>query len=362
MKASDILAYVRDNLDDAVQPYHWKDDELARYLNDAQDEAARRSHCLVYYPSLVLISGNADISFNASAKTITKSSGGFLSAGTGDYSSRLDHLSNEELIAWGIHATGGDASAGAGGSECNTFELDDSILISGTSYNNGTFTIANITDTAITVLETLTDENSTSAVIEDVRSVTRIPLLSGVHTYKLHPQTLMVIRARVDSLSYPLRQKTMSGLDSDITVVDYDLGSANYELDSMWYYDSWETLQGNVWAFIEQNGFVRIISPPQFNDILWLVVARLPKLRFIGTNLGLEPEIPSQYHADLADWIMHRAYLKNDTETQDMAKAKWYESSFEKKFGPRPSAQTEMNRKRFPPNQRMRARQFGMGG
>lgn len=329
MLGLDIIAYARNTLDDNVEPYKWKNSELALYLNDAGDEAARRSYCLICYPSLISITGTSNISFVAATKTISKPTGGFLYSG--------------------------------GQSEVNTFEIDDQITISGTVSNDGIKTISSVVDTQIKVLESLVDESNVSSKIEATRTMTRIPLKAGVHTYKLHPQTLMVIRARPDSLSYPLRQKTVWSLDSDITVVDYDLGSANYELDSMWYYDSWETLQGNTYSFLEENGFIRIISPPQIDDILWLVVARLPKIRFTDSNLNLSPEIPTQYHQDLADWIVHRAYLKQDVETQDMIKAKWFGDSFDKKFGPRPTAQTEMNRRRHPPNQRMRARQFGFG-
>jgi hypothetical protein len=326
MIASEIIGYARNTLDDLIEPYKWSNLELTTYLNDAQDEAARRSHCIICHPSPISMTGSSDISFDATAKTITTSTGGFLSAG--------------------------------GLSEVSTFEKDDIIEVTGTTFNNRTFTIVTVTDTVIKTLEAPVDEDDTSAIIEDIRNVTRIPLRANVHTYKLHPKILMVLRARPDSSTYPLWQKTVQSLDADMRVVDYEVGTN----DSFLNYESWETLTDNTFAFIEENGFIRIVSPPSNADILWLIVSRLPKLTFTDYNLKSSPEIPSQYHQDLVDWLVHRAYLKQDTETQDMTKAKLWEDSFTSKFGPRPSAQTEQNRRKFPPNQRMRSRSFGFGG
>jgi hypothetical protein len=327
MTASEIIGYARNTLDDLIEPYKWSNLELTTYLNDAQDEAARRSHCIICHPSPITITGSSDISFSATAKTITKSTGGFLSAG--------------------------------GLSEVSTFEKDDTIQVTDTTSNDGNYTIITVTDTVIKVSETLVDESDTSATIEDIRNVTRIPMSIGVHTYRLHPKVLMVLRARPDSATWPLRQKTVQSLDADMSVVDYEVYSGQ---DTLLNYDSWETLTDNTFAFIEENGFIRIVSPPSATDVLWLIVSRLPKLTFTDYNLKSSPEIPAQYHQDLVDWLVHRAYLKQDTETQDMAKAKLWEDSFTSKFGPRPSAQTEQNRRKFPPNQRMRARSFGFGG
>jgi hypothetical protein len=139
--------------------------------------------------------------------------------------------------------------------------------------------------------------------------------------------------------------------------VDYDIGFI--DLDSIWYYDSWEILKDYPYAFMEENGFIRLISPPSTDDILWMAVARLPKITFTENNLNLTPDVPLQYHADLRDWILYEAYMKDNAETQDLPKATLYEKSFERKFGPRPTAQTEMNRRRYAPNMSMRSRQFG---
>ncbi len=61
------------------------------------------------------------------------------------------------------------------------FTIGDSIAITGTVSNNGTFRVSLVTDTEITVIETLVDEAATSATLRKVRDtllmvVNRIPL------------------------------------------------------------------------------------------------------------------------------------------------------------------------------------------
>jgi hypothetical protein len=320
--ALQVLTYVRYQLDDVVEPQKWLNKELAFYLNNAQDEIARRTGCVKSYPSIVSITGAGNISFNSTTKKITKASGGFLSSG--------------------------------GASEANSFEINDKITITGTTSNNATKTIVSVTDTEILVSESLVTESNTSAVIEATRTVSRIPIIAGVHTYKLHPSVILIMRATLDSLGYSLKQFTFTGLDDEYS----------YSNDEDWLISqpAWESATSEPFAYIEDNGFIRIVPTPTVDDILWLSVTRIPKLRFTDANLSLEPEIATQYHEDLMDWILHMAYIKPDPETQDMVKATFFEGSFEKKVGPRPSILTEINRKRWPPNQKMRSKSFGFGG
>lgn len=327
MTNQEIINLARYQLDDTVIDYKWSDAELISYLNDAQIEACRRTYLLINYPSIVKVTGSSNITFIATGKKITKATGGFLSAG--------------EL------------------SEANTFEKDDIITITGTVSNNGIKTIVSVSDTEMVVSETLVDESNVSAVIEVTRAVYRIPLRANVHTYKLHPKSLSVIRARPESLEYPLIQKTLSSLDADSSFTN--VGTDYSGLDFFYNYSSWENLTGQMYAFLEDGGFIRIISPPAIDDILWLVVARLPKKTFTSNveDLTLSPEIPEQYHGDLVDWILHLAFSKPDSELQDLVKAKLYEDKFTEKFGERPSALVELNRRKLPPNMSIRPREFG---
>jgi hypothetical protein len=322
MTVGKIIEFSRFQLDDTQKPYKWSSEELVLYHNDAEAEACRRGNLIHAYPSVVTITGNSNISF-ATTKKITKSTGGFLSAGTV--------------------------------SELETFEIDDQITITGTVSNNGVKTISNVTDTEITVIESLVAESNKSATIEATRTATRLPLRAGVHTYRLHPKTLMVYRARPESLTYPLRQRTLEGLDADILVVDTDLD----DMVDSFYYESWEELTNYLFSYIEDSGKIRIVSPPIVDDILWMFISRLPKKTYTINDFDLTPEIPEPYHMGLVDWILHRAYMKQDGETQDLTKAKSFEASFESRFGKRPSAIQEMNRKLYPRNTSFRPRSFG---
>jgi hypothetical protein len=52
-------------------------------------------------------------------------------------------------------------------------------------------------------------------------------------------------------------------------------------------------------------------------------------------TVGGSPEIDSRYHAGLLLWILHRAYMKNDSETLNVDKALDYKAQFEEFFGPK---------------------------
>lgn len=323
MTIGNILDFARFQLDDTEKDYKFPNEELCLYYNDAEAEACRRGGLIYARPSLVKLTGVSNISFDATAKTITKTNGGFLSAGVV--------------------------------SEFETFEPDDIITITGTSSNNGDFTIMKVTDTVITVKSGVVDESNTNATIEATRTTTRLPMIANVHTYKLHPKTLMVFRAKIESMMYPLTQKTIEGLDADI-VVNYSMYNMMFNPYSM---GNWETLTGNVIAYIEDIGRIRFISPPTSSDIAWLHISRLPKHTITIKDFNASPEIPEMYHTGLVDWICYRAFSKPDAVTSDSTKAKDFEASFEARFGKRPSAIEETNRRLYPRNSTMRPRSFG---
>jgi hypothetical protein len=326
MTIGDILDFARFQLDDSEEPYKWSNQELCLYFNDAEAEACRRSHLLRAYPSVVSITGINNISFNATTKTISKTDGGFLSAGST--------------------------------SELETFEADDQITISNTTSNNGIKTISSVTDTSITVVESLVDENNTSATIEATRTVTRIPITAGIHTYRTHPKLIYIIRSRLDSCDYPLFKKSLPDLDSGVLtgiVMDDDIISQL----GLGYVVDWESATGTPVAYLEDTGRLRLVTTPTEDDILWMYVSRLPKHNITIKDLNKSPEIPEQYHMGLVDWILHLAYSKADVVTSDSTKAKDFEASFELRFGKRTSAKQEMNRRLYPRNSIMRPQEFG---
>lgn len=326
MTIGEILALARYRLDDREIPYKWTDAELVSYFNEAESEACRRANLLVSYPSSITITGVSNISFTTSSKTISKPSGGFLSAGTE--------------------------------SEVETFEKDDTITITGTSNNDGDYTIDSITDTEIVVVEALVDESNTSATIEATRTVTRIPITSGVHTYRLHPKILKVKRVKPDSLGYPIMQRTVYSLDSQSIIVSVNSLDASWET-SLWYYSNWEDETGHLYNYIEDNGSIRLVGTPDEDDILWMITSRLPKYKYTVNDTLLTPETAAQYHADMVEWMLRLAFMKPDSETTDLQRATYHEKQYDKLFGFRPSAAQDMRRKRFPKTLIARPRPFG---
>lgn len=59
------------------------------------------------------------------------------------------------------------------------------------------------------------------------------------------------------------------------------------------------------------------------------------------------PEINKRHHEDLIYWMARRAYLKPDSETFDLERAKYYEAQFIDKVGARRSAAEEGQRQRM---------------
>jgi hypothetical protein len=63
-----------------------------------------------------------------------------------------------------------------------------------------------------------------------------------------------------------------------------------------------------------------------------MTVARFPN---IPMTINGSPEVDARYHAGLLEWILHRAYMKNDSETLNVGKAKDHKKKFEEFFGPK---------------------------
>lgn len=112
------------------------------------------------------------------------------------------------------------------------------------------------------------------------------------------------------------------------------------ELDSL---DSrWESREGRPqgWIF-ERNGTLRLFPTPSENVTVKIRVSRLP-IDTLSADIGTgEPEIPLQWHTKLLNWVYRCALMKNETETQDKAKADDYEARFIADFGIRENANVE---------------------
>jgi len=89
--------------------------------------------------------------------------------------------------------------------------------------------------------------------------------------------------------------------------------------------------------FILDQGTRRMYLYPTntLQGILRLEVVRRPSAAM--TLLTDIPEVPADMLGDAVYWILHKAYLKNDSETRDPNMSAQYEAMFTRAFGPKPS-------------------------
>lgn len=273
MTIEQILARVRNKLDDNGTPPMWTDEELIDdFANNSINELCEE--CFLIEDTAVnaiTITGVSNISFAAASKTITKATGGFLDAG---------------------------------------FYVGNKITITGTTSNNATLNVTLVTDTIITVSNTLIDEVNTSAVITATTTICRIPVTAGVSTYSVSDRIVRIVAAKLEAgtLYPPL-------------IVLYDNSLAFMEYN----YPSWETqvASQSIYLLTASVGTnkVRLWPTPTVNDTLKLVVYRRPVLALTAADTVSSPEISEQYHRYLIDGIAWQAYSKQDADTEDTKKS-----------------------------------------
>ncbi len=96
---------------------------------------------------------------------------------------------------------------------------------------------------------------------------------------------------------------------------------------------SWRTESGTPRSYIKTPTNNIILFPiPIVVDTINMSVSRFPTIQMA---VGGSPEIDARYHAGLLEWILHRAYMKNDSETLNVGKAQDHLKKFESYFGPK---------------------------
>jgi hypothetical protein len=150
-------------------------------------------------------------------------------------------------------------------------------------------------------------------------AVTQIAVTTTAVDYPLHESILSVERAKLASQPRPLVRITTEELDDA--------------------YPNWEAMTGQPKFYVEDNGRIRLVPASLMDDTLSLTVFRLP-LESMAAETDA-PEIHAKYHYRLLDWALRCAYLKNDAETLDKAKAADYQALFEQSFGVLPDANVQ---------------------
>jgi len=174
-----------------------------------------------------------------------------------------------------------------------------------------------------------------------------LTLVVNQSVYNLSPKILQIKRCQLTSMSYPL------------------VGPVTYpELDDV--YSGWVGTSGTVgtagsggypYYFLNEPGNTLALVPaPSTTDTAYLVVSRIPLVSF---TLNTSPEIDEKYHEGLMDWAAHLAYMKNDSDTQNLNLAKVYSDKFSIQFGGLPDAYSDRMRKVLSMKTRMRSREFG---
>lgn len=308
MLLNDLLTEASIRLDDVNPPYRWADSTLVLYINEAEREACRRADLIIdkttdLYCRIPLIAGNPRYTTNAKVLRILAANYGARKRGTLTWTASTKTLSDSESEF---------LSSG--------FEAGDVIYISGftNGANNGEFSISSVVAGSI-VVDDKTDEDGATVVLVNETATDAI----------------------VEVQKKELIKTTSFALDEN--------------------YSGWNSQVGEPAGYIQEENHELVLIPmPEYANTLSLTVVRLPAADMtLALKDTVSPEIPEQYHLDLLDWVCYRAFLKDDADSQDIQKAKFYEESFTSKFGPRPSARTEIMRRRYPRSLKARPQSFG---
>jgi hypothetical protein len=174
-----------------------------------------------------------------------------------------------------------------------------------------------------------------------------LPIVANTATYTLSPKILQIKRCQLLSMAYPLDGPKMYGEVDELLWgwmgTGGTIGSAG--------------VSGSPVTFLNEPGnTITFIQAPSANDTAKLVVSRIPLTPF---TLQSSPEIAEKYHEGLMDWAAHLAFMKPDSQTQNLNLAKWYEEKFIRQFGQLPDAYSDRIRKTLSQKGRMRPREFG---
>ncbi len=173
-------------------------------------------------------------------------------------------------------------------------------------------------------------------LIED-RSIV-LTMVPGQDTYSLHASVFEIKRLAFQGR--PLDETSVEELDIDSP--------------------GWESRSGVPRCFIfeQASGLqpskVRLVPTPRAAGTASATVFRGALKLLSADSDQAKPEIPERFHERLMDWVMHRAYLKQDAEVFDPNKAAVSLGLFVQSFGERPDANVQRKqRDKRPPVVRM---------
>jgi hypothetical protein len=150
-------------------------------------------------------------------------------------------------------------------------------------------------------------------IIDNTSALTDITVNTSTGTYGIASTVISIKSAMLASGTEPLMETSEEVLDKSVS--------------------GWRTASGVSRSYVMTPTNNIILYPiPSAASTMNLTVSRFPNT---PVEVNGSPEVDSRYHQGLILWILHRAYLKNDSETLNTDKAADYARAFEKFFGPK---------------------------
>ena len=275
MNLAQLTAQFRARVDDTVATYLWPDTEVTGFANQAEREAAERAKLLLE-------------DANTASTTITITQTGGLATATA-----VAHPFRDQQR---IRISGAAQAA---------YNVDAVIKVTGA--NTFTFAVASAAPSPAT---------GTITAASLAGMLCNIAGLAGTATYPLDPKV------------FEIKSVTWDGRFLD--------GIAADQLDRI-YRDGWKTLTGRPTNFIDpQEKCLTLFRQPVDAAPIRVIAYRYPFVDLAGATDG--PEIAEPHHFGLLDWMEYLAFIKDDTETQDLPRAERAAARFTASFGQKISA------------------------
>jgi hypothetical protein len=371
MLGSELITHLRESiLDDVALPQLWSDSELLRFLNYAEVQACRRAHLLID-SSTANDNGTAATAGTMGQKPLCTLSV-IANQATYNLSPKILQIKRCQLRSMVIPLTGpvvypelDDLVSGwMGTGGVVTGAGNDGVQAKGTIVSDGTLgtagAVVTVGTNGYTFVATLSAENhvlrGTSGAddLDHLKSAINNGGTSALHICSaVHPKVTAAHTVSGTAGTMTLTAKLNGTAGNGIALLSTDA----HLVMSGTYMTGGVDNSGEPTYFLNEPGnTITFVRSPSYDDTADLVVSRIPLTSLTKTT---SPEIDEQYHLGLCDWAAHLAYMKSDTETQNLNLSKFYENQFDRQFGTLPDAYIQKLRKSISQKQRMRPREFG---
>ena len=168
-------------------------------------------------------------------------------------------------------------------------------------------------------------------------AATHITVTAGTQTYTYDKRILKIERMKFVETDtddeYIVTKKTPVWMDDHHPQWDLE-GNASGQGIVEYFVD-----------YVNERKF-RLWRVPAVAGILHLTAFRRPVTRLSWDLRNKLLEIPEEHQLDMVDWMLFRAYLKRDAETENPELASAHKGLFDERIGERPSARLETVRRR----------------